>query len=79
MTTKRDPVFKERAHAMVEHGLITREEACEHKRVYLTQNDARHAAKAVSRKTDRMATTYKCEFCQHYHVTKFKHGEEAAA
>lgn len=79
MTPRRDPVFRERAHAMVEAGLITRDQCCDHKRAYVSRNDARHAAKAVSKKTGRMATTYKCEFCGLYHVTKFKHGEESAA
>lgn len=76
---RRSKEMKERAHALVEHGIITAEKACEHKRAYFTQNDARCAAKAVARKTGRMATTYKCEFCTHYHVTKFKHGEEPRA
>lgn len=64
---------------MVERGIITREKACDHKRAYPSQNDARHAAKAVERKTGRMATTYRCEFCRLWHVTKFKHGEEPRA
>jgi hypothetical protein len=71
--------MKERAHAMVEHGVITRDKACDHKRVYYNKNDARHGAKAVARKTGRLATYYRCEFCRNYHVTKFKHGEEPRA
>lgn len=69
----------ERAQRMVEHGIITREKSCDHKQSFPNQNDARHAAKAVFRKTGRQAATYKCSFCHEYHVSKFKHGEEEAA
>lgn len=65
-----------RAAAMVSAGIITADRACEGKARYTNQNDARHAAKLVQRTANRKATTYRCPFCDGYHITKFKHGEE---
>lgn len=70
---RRDP---DRAAGLVRTGVITRMQACDSKRRYLNQNDARHAAKVVAHSTRRKTTTYKCPFCEGYHVTKLKHGED---
>lgn len=69
----------DRAQALVACGKITREKSCEHKQSFPNQNDARHACKNVFAKTGRQAVSYKCQFCQQYHVSKLKHGEDAAA
>lgn len=71
-TSRRDVA---RAAVLVAHGIIRRERACEGKRVHMTLNDARCAAKAVTDRTGRPAHPYRCEFCDRYHVTKLRHGE----
>lgn len=72
---RRDPT---RAATLVAQGSIRRAEACEGKAAHATQNDARHAAKLVFASTGHRCATYKCPFADHYHVTKLKHGEDAA-
>jgi hypothetical protein len=68
----------DRADALVRSGHITAEQACVHKVAYPTINDARHAAKAVSRQHGRKVETYLCPFADppHYHITKRRHGED---
>ncbi len=68
----------DRADVLVSHGIITREDACDKKQRFVALNDARHAAKSVFQRTGRTATTYKCSFCDGWHVTKLKHLEESA-
>jgi hypothetical protein len=66
----------DRADALVRSGHITAEQACVHKVAYPTINDARHAAKAVSRQHGRKVETYPCPFCGFHHITKRRHGED---
>ncbi len=70
-----------RARALAERHIITRSRACTSKQRYATKNDARHAAKALSRTSERAVQIYKCPFpaCNSgYHLTICRHGEEAA-
>ena len=69
---------QERARALVRAWKITAEEACRRKVAFPTQNDARHAAKAVAKRRERAVDTYACPFCHAWHITVLKHGEEAA-
>ena len=71
--------FKQRAQELVAHGCIQPDRACEGKIRYLTQNDARHAAKDAAKRMERMFGTYRCPFCHFYHVTRHRHGEGDAA
>ena len=68
----------DRADALVRSGHITAERACVHKVAYPNQNDARHAAKALSKQHGRKVETYICPFAGpvHYHITKRPYGEE---
>jgi hypothetical protein len=68
----------DRVRAMINVGIVTRERACDSKQSYPNRNDARHAAKGIFAKTGRETATYRCEFCGLWHITKFRHGEEAA-
>ncbi len=67
-----------RAAEMVEHGVIRAEDACTGKQAFASKNDARHHAKHVAKRTGRDASYYRCAFCGQYHITKFRHGEDAA-
>lgn len=69
----------ERAWAMVRAGIVRKERACDGKAAYPNKNDVRHDAKLVFKRTGRVAVTYKCEWCAHFHLSKLKHGEEVAA
>lgn len=70
---------RDRAVELVRIGKITPERACEHKRSYPSQNDARHAAKIMAKAKGRLVDTYHCPFDPtHYHLTVLKHGEDAA-
>jgi hypothetical protein len=68
----------ERAEALARHGAITRERACQSKHRFETQRDARTKAKHVSREIGRPVATYHCPFCDGHHLTKLRHGEDAA-
>lgn len=69
----------ERARSLVARHHITPERACRSKVRYANQNDARHAAKGISRERNRAVATYKCPFpaCGGYHLTVRSHGEDA--
>lgn len=70
---------RQRAAELVAHGSILPDRACKAKVAYPTQNDARHAAKVLSRAQERAYDTYRCPFDRsHYHITKLPHGEDAA-
>jgi hypothetical protein len=68
----------ERAEALARVGAITRERACASKHRFATQRDARTKAKHVSREIGRPIETYHCPFCDGHHLTKLRHGEDAA-
>jgi hypothetical protein len=68
----------DRAEALARHGAITRERACASKHRFETQRDARTKAKHVSREIGRPVATYHCPFCDGHHLTKLRHGEDAA-
>lgn len=65
----------ERATVLVEHGCITERRSCLSKISYAERHMAIHAAKGVAKKTGRIVTTYACDFCKGWHLTKMKHGE----
>lgn len=69
---------RERAAELVAHSCIRPDRACRRKVMYPTLNDARHAAKLLSRSKERAVETYRCPFCSGWHLTKRPHGEEAA-
>ena len=66
----------ERARRLVELGTIKPREACTSKQVYYNKNDARHAAKEMAHRHDRIFDTYRCPFCRNWHITKRPYGEE---
>lgn len=76
---KRTREALDRVRRMIDVGLVTREKSCERKERFSSLNDARHAVKHVEHRTGRDAVTYKCAFCAGWHVSKLKHGEDAAA
>ena len=59
----------ERLDEMIAHSAIRVEDACRRKARYPTQNDARHAAKAVAARKRKDMKTYKCTWCGHYHIS----------
>lgn len=67
-----------RASCLVASGAITRERACESKQRYERQKDAKAAAKSLAKDIGRPVTTYHCAFCGGHHLTKVRHGEDAA-
>lgn len=66
----------DRAAELVAHGVIRAERACVGKVAHVTVNDARHAAKQMAAKFERIIDTYKCPFCHHWHCAKRAHGDE---
>jgi hypothetical protein len=68
---------RDRAVKMVQAGIIKPTRACTNKEQYGNQNDARHAAKMMAKMTQRDVDTYHCPFCDCYHISKRRFGEEA--
>ena len=69
------PFDPDRASVLVAHGCITAQDACDGKQRYPNRNDATHAAKGVSLDYERKVVSYRCPFCEFWHLSRLKHGE----
>lgn len=66
---------KERAALLVAKGCIQPDRACWGKAAYPTQHAATHVAKFLTKKSERRFDSYRCPFCDSYHLTRRRHGD----